>query len=546
MPSFQRVAASRLVAVGLVQITLLVTIFSISPRAYSQTLEQSAQYVSKIDEQLTVRKVAVLPVADNLQGIYARPIESHLNTLVKNYHQWDLVDTAIDGKPLTTAEVENNPAAVLKYAKDIEADALLSANVVKGPLGITIKLSLLLKSDGKVLLQEVLSDYPKFEIPELKTQVELLFKKLVAKMPYNGLVLSRQQNTVTLNLGRSEGIVKDQTVTVIQIIKVTRHPKFNFLVSTDKEIIGKIKILKVDDTLSFGAVISEKERGTIKRFSKVSGLDFVEYTAPAELGSKAVSLEDRPDAKVTFGKNPGEWLPAEPPSFGQVGLKLGFGNFTNSVDLSLSGSQSTTSSIYPSLSLFGEIWLNPNWIIRAEIFQGIASTKNPVAGSAPAELNNQISKYSLAVGYNFLLQDDFFGPKLQLRGGLSSYRAFVDNTAPMVFTTLNYSGLLLGVNGSLPVTKDKRWSVGAGLNLTMLAKLSESPESSGNDAKNSITDFNFYGEHRIRPNLNVIAGMDFWLYSTSFGGGGGRSNGDVASSLSQRHIILSGGIAYLF
>lgn len=542
MPSFQRVAAIRWVTVGFA----FASVLFVSPKTFSQTLEQSAQYVSKVDEALTIRKVAVLPVSDNLQGIYARPIEADLNNLVKNFHQWDLVEANFEGKPLTTAELETSPLAVLKYTKEVDADAFLAANVQKTPLGISIRLNLLLKSDGKVLLQEVLSDYPKFEIPELKTQVEMLFRKVVAKLPYTGLVLSRQQNTVTLNLGRSEGIVKDQTVTVIQIIKVTRHPKFNFLVSTDKEIIGKIKILKVDDTLSFGAVVSEKERGAIKRFSKVSGLDFVEYPAPAELGSKALSLEDRADSKVTFGKNPGEWVPAEPPSFGQVGIKLGFGTFTESIDLSNSGSQSATSSLYPSLALFGEIWLNPTWIIRADIFQGIASVKNPLAGSAPSDLNAQISRYSLSVGYNFLLHDDFFGPKLQLRGGLSSYRAFVDNTNPMVFSTVNYSGLLLGVNGSLPVTNDKRWSVGAGLNLTMLAKLNETPESSGDSPKNSITDFNFYGEHRIRPNLNVTAGMDFWLYSTSFGGGGGRSNGDVASSLSQRHIILSGGIAYLF
>ncbi len=134
-----------------------------------------------------------------------------------------------------------------------------------------------------------------------------------------------------------------------------------------------------------------------------------------------------------------------------------------------------------------------------------------------------------------------------MRGGISSYRAFADNTTPIAFTTTNYSGLVLGVTGSLPITPDKRWSIGAGMNMTFLARLNETPEESGNSPKNSITDFNVYGEHRIRPNLNVVAGMDFWLYSTNFGGGGGRpSTGEIASSLSQRHTIVNAGIAYLF
>ncbi len=541
MPLYRRVAATRFVTV----LISFMAVALVPQQAQTQTLEQSAQYVSKIDEALTIRKVAVLPATDNIQGIYARPLESHLNSLIKNYHQWDLVETSVDGKPLTSAEIEEKPAEVLKYSQGIESDALIATNINKTPLGISVKLSLLTRADGKLLLQETLTDYPKFELPDLKQQLEVLFKKLVSKMPYNGLVLSRKQNTVTLNLGRTEGIVKDQTVSVIQIIKVTRHPKFNFLINTDKEILGKIKILKVEDTLSFGAIVSEKERGAIKRFAKVSGLDFVEYNAPAELGSQAVSLEDRTDSGISFGKNPGEWIPAEPPSFGQVGIKLGFGSFRNSVSLD-TGNLSSSSSFYPSIAVFGEIWLNPTWIIRADIFQGIASSTNPRAGSTPNELNNQISKYSIALGYNFLLQDDFFGPKIQLRGGISSYRAFSDNTTPLAFTTTNYSGLVVGVTGSLPVTKDKRWSVGAGMNMTFLAKLTETPEQSGNSPKNSITDFNVYGEHRIRPNLNVVAGMDFWLYSTSFGGGGGRSNGEIASSISQRHSILNAGIAYLF
>lgn len=547
MPSFQRVAPRVLVTVLLPFAFVFLAPFN----AKTQTLEQSASYVSKVDESLTIRRVAVLPVTDNLQGIYARPIETQLQALIKNYHQWDLVDADVTGKPLTSSELEEKPAEVLKYIKDIDADAVIAANVQKSPLGVTIKLNLILKSDGKVLVQESLNDFPKFELPQIKEQTDVLFQKLVAKIPYNGLVLSRQQNTVTLNLGRKDGIGKDQTVTVIQIIKLNRHPKFNFLVSSEKEIIGKIKILKVEETLSFGAVVSEKERGAIKRFAKVSGLDFVEYTAPAELGSKAVSLEDRADSKVTFGKNPGEWVPAQPPSFGQVGIKLGFGTYSNSVGLISTdadpdpGTINATSAIYPSIAVFGEIWLNPTWIIRADVFQGLTSTKNNLSGSSPSEINHQISKYSLAVGYNFLLHDDFFGPKLQLRTGLSSYRSYVDDTTPRAFTTTNYSGLILGVHGSLPVSKDKRWSLGAGLNMTVMARLSETPESSGDSPKNTITDFNFYGEHRIRPNLNVTAGMDFWLYSSNLSGGG-RANGDQATSMSQRHMILNAGIAYLF
>ncbi len=516
--------------------------------------ELTAQYVSQADDQVSINRVAILPVTDNLDGIYARPLESELINHVKKNHQWDIVENNLSETP-SIVDLEENPKEMAKLSSRLETDAILVCRINKGPGGTSIRLDLFLKRDNKLFAQEVLKDFPRFEINELKEQLANLYAKLIAKIPYSGQILSRQQNRVTINIGKSDGINKDQILSVIQIIKLNRHPKFNFIINTEKEILGKIKILKVDDNLSFATIITEKEKSAIRKGAKISGIDFVNYSVPDELSNpsqKSESLNDRQDSNVSFGKAPSEWVPTPPPMFGLVGIKLGLGTFGESMNLtnttaSLSpGGQDGKSPFYPSLDLYGELWLNPKWQMRAEIMQGVISTSNPRAGSTPSNLNDSLSYYSLAVGYNFLLRNDFFGPKIRLDFGLMSYRMFVDSSQPESFTTVNYSGILVGITGVLPIDNRSNLVIGATFNLVLLPKLVEQPEASGGGPTNNVNSFSLFLEKKIRENIKFVSSLDFLLVSTSFSGVGNRAGGEYATSLSQRLTTANFGIAYLF
>jgi hypothetical protein len=515
--------------------------------AKTVTVEQSASYVSRIDDDLTLRRVTVLPVSDNVDGIYARPIEAQITNLVRSSHRWDFAESGISTALPGMLELEENPAKVLQLSQGVEADAMFVASASRGSQGISLRLDLFSRKDGKLLAQELLRDHPRFEIPELREQVNTLYRRLIGKLPYEGLILSRQGNRVTINLGKSDGIVKDQIVTAIQIISVKRHPKFNFIVSSEKEILGKIKILKVDETLSFGSIISEKEKGAIAKLAKISGLDQVNYAEPDSLEPHAngSDINARPDAPISFGKDPKEWLPVSPPSFGQVGVQLGIGNYNSAVNLS-SGNLEAKSDFYPSIGLNAELWLNPNWTVRAELAQGVISFANPRSGSSPSTLNSSMSRYSLEVGYNFLLRDDFFGPKIQVSGGFATYRMYVDDSQPEALTTTTFSGLLLGLGGSFPISEEKLWFIGGKLNLFLLPTLTESPHTSGSSSNATINSFGVSVERKIAENLRATGGLDFSLYSATFTGSGTRPAGDSATSISQRHTVITGGINYMF
>ncbi len=516
-------------------------------RVHAQSnVEQSSAYVSQVDQDLTIRRVAILPVVDNVDGIYARPAESLLTQLLKSSHRWDFIEISLNEPMPALIELEENPDRFLRLTQHLDVDAFLGAAITRNPSGISIRLDLFLKKDGKVLSQEVVQNDSRTTIAELRAQIESLYRRLIARLPYQGLVLSRQHNRVTINLGESDGLKKDQTITVAQIISLNRHPKFNFIISSEKEILGRIKILKVDKTLSFGAIVSEKEKGAIRRFAKVTGLEPVTYPDPVALdgSSSSENLSARPDAPVSFGDEPKEWLPVNPPSFGAVGLKLGLGNFTNSINLDSVGALEAGSSIYPNISVHGELWITPEWTVRAELLQGVISTSNPRSGSDPGILNYSSSRYSFEFIYNFLLRNDFFGPKLLASVGYGTYKIFVDDSNPRAFTSTNFSGPFIGLGGSLPITDDKLWYVGGNLNYYFSASLNESPVSSGGSANTSINEFNVFVERTLGVNLKAIAAIDFSIYSTSFSGQGTRP--EKATTLSQNHKALSAGIVYMF
>jgi hypothetical protein len=508
-------------------------------------VQQSATYRSTIDERLTIRKITVLPGSDNTDGIYARPLEAHLVSLVKTSHRWEFAESGMASLPKAPLDLEENPELVKNTMASLESDAAILPIITRGPRGLSLRLDLFLKADGKILAQEVLRDYARFELADVKAVVTGMYKRMIATVPYEGLLLSRQGTRVTMNLGKADGIREDQTVSVIQIIAESRHPKFGFLISTEKEVLGQVKVLKVDDTLSFGVITAEKERGAIRRLAKISGVKPIEYGEAQTLSpSNDQDVRSRPDSGIAFGEMAKEWLPAKPPSFGQIGIKVGLGTYTGSTNVTGVGSLDAKSDYFPMLGVSGELWLNPEWSVFANITQGILSTPNPRVGATPGMLNHALSKYSMALGYNFLFRDDFFGPKFQLKAGFNFYRMFVDDSTPQALTTVNYNGFLLGLGLYFPVSEQSLWAIGGDLSMTLFAKLTESPVSSADSASNTVNDFSLFLERKIAINLKARASLDFSLYSSSLSGAGTRA--EPATSISQRIVAAGAGLIYQF
>lgn len=522
---------------------LIFLLVSISPLAQSQ----SSTYVSSVDKELTIAKWTLFPIVDNLDGIYARPLQAELQSLMSADPEFEVLPPA-GLKKIAPEEFEEKRELAAQFMKDSKTDAFITGRIARGPSGISIRLALFSGSQGYPLAIETRSDIQSYDIADLKEELRRTYRSVKSKIPYRATILSRRGQTVTFNLGKSSGLKEGQDIDSIQVTKIQRHPRFHFLVGTEKEIMGKIRVIKVDEKLSFGSIISERTEGQLQPGSKITFDEFVKYPGAARLkdGSVVGDLTGRPDADVAFGSNPQEWTPIAPPSFGKVGLLLGLGSYSISNNLSANGSVSARSSFVPSFHVEGEMWLSANWFLGLELHQYVAKMDNGLSGSSPGALEVQTLETELVGGYNVLVSEEFWGPKLQLMAGISQMDSKIEDSTPTAFTSMKYGGLALGLAGSIPLGDQLQLpvTVGGKFMYYWSPSLSEAPTSSGSSSSNRISTFSVFGEWQTAPRIGLRGELSFRQYNTTFSGAGSRF--DSATSAAHSLTTLAGGVLFLF
>ncbi len=512
---------------------------------FSLTFAQSTILKNSVDSSISIKTVIVSPIFDNVSQIYAKPLTSQLRNIVAEDHQWDLRSwpEAIKNSP---EDFEDHPESVRAALKKASADAMISTRLTKGPRGISIRMNLFLARDGLLLSQENLTDYAGFEITDLRNQLITQYGKLKAKLPYSGVILSRKGQQITVNMGAQQGVRENSEVSVIQVIKLDRHPRFKFVVTSEKEIIGRIHIDKVEEDLSFGTLILERTENVVQPGMKLIPINFVAYPGAIKGGDgKAVNqMNQRPDSQLSLGDHPREWVPQNAPTLGKVGLMIGLGSYALSNTLSTVGAVESAANIAPSIHVNGELWLTTNWFVDFGLKQYVFSVDNSYPGSRPSRLSVSTMSSSVNVGYNFLMADQFFGPKFQLSGGFMKVSSVIDSSSPTAFTSMNFGGMSLGFGGSFPVSQETPVILGAKMLYFLTNTFNESPVTSGDSSAGKITTFSFYGTYQMSEHINIKSELMYDLYSATFSGPGTRPN--TASSASHTLTTLAGGIEYLF
>ncbi len=503
------------------------------------TVESQNPFVSSIDELMTIETITILPFSDNSQGIFSRPLEAHVIQRLKDLHRWTFIPSPLPTVSASAEELDRNPNLLGTLTESLTADAFVIGSINRGANGMTLQLDLYLKRDSQLFIRVDQKDYPHSDLKSLTQQMDLLLTRLIRQVPFEGRILSRQGQRVTVNLGQRDGLEVDQELSVVQIIRAQRHPHFNFIVGTDKSTLGQVRVLKVDETLSFGIIVSERERGAIQPNSKISGIHPVTYPDPI-----SEPLTRRQDGDLSFGPDPVAWIPKKPPTFGQVGGQFGLGQFNKNLTLSGEDPLDARDRFAPSILVSGELWLTTQWSVSGTMKQAIVSTANPLPSSRPEKLNHHVAQYELMLGYNLRANYDVWGPQVHFMLGYGSHQTTVDSSEPLSFTSLHYYGPMLALRGSFPFLEDQSLGAGAELSLFLRPKLSEGPETSGASYSNKINKFSAFLYHRYSEHIRLQLNLDFDLFSTQFSGAGTRSN--PAISTSHRSTTIAAGVFYLF
>ena len=156
-----------------------------------------------------------------------------------------------------------------------------------------------------------------------------------------------------------------------------------------------------------------------------------------------------------------------------------------------------------------------------------------------------MSEYEAGFGYMFRFGPYIWSPNLEPFLGYFTYRVYLDDTSsPEVFSTMEYNGFKFGLRGSTPVGPvGGDYGVGGEFSMAWKPGLREVPRSSGG-SNNSVIEFGVFGYQKLGERLKAQVQIDFEMYSSTFSGGGTRTN--PANSSSQRATTVTGGLYYLF
>ncbi len=477
-------------------------------------------YTSKDDEAITIEKIYFENFTDNMNNIYAQKAQEKIISLFTEEPQWEMV---------------TDPN---------QADIQVSSRLTKNPKTISIRLSFSYtkKTDTRntdLTFSDSVDLENVFEMEKILLSYENLFYSLKKRIPYQGVVLSRSQNQVTLNLGKKQGLLENQDVLAILITKIKKHPKTNFYISAEKEILGKIQITKVDDALSFGKILYERTENSIQKNTKIefSKLDL-------RLTLENPDMKNRPDSPIVIGKSPQqEWLPTEPPQFGKVSITGGLIQYTHNLNFLSAGSKTVGQWLTPTIKAAGELWINPEFHIELFLRQSSFKVSNPIDGSKPGSVNTSLSQYQVKAKYNYVVDSSFRSPQFQASIGMGQFSASFDTTSPVSLSSHSFGGILLGFNGQFPISEEIPVDLGLYFNYFLTKTLSDTAAAEFSGVQ--INDFGLLLRYLKSQKLSYIFDISFEYYASDFNSSTGTRT-DAINNATHRLMTTMAGIEYSF
>ena len=524
------------------------------------------KYTSLIDQKMLLKIITLAPVYDNINNIYAEPIQKLLVDLLQSDKVWGYSEYPEFNKKIFVEKFDSQPNDVLEILTKTNAQALLTAFITKGPRGLNAKLKLFTQDQGFLLIEESFEDLDIFEISKIREKFITMYHNIKSKLPYRGYVLSRRGLEVTLNLGSINGVQLGQELTLAQILKLNRHPKLKIIVGVEKEIIAKVKITKVESYLSFAQIVFEKETGVVDVGAKILPTTYVSYPMP-KTDSQGNIIGDQPieppndinqqniinqnlatdKSLETQAENEKNNLLDKHNSTGLITLQGAITQYSEATELTAGASASSSNSFAPGFYFGTQLNLLKNIFIGVNTQINTFGGDNSLAGSTPFQLSFTLNRTSASIGYDYKLIDDE-NPEddpITLTAALAivKIKTNVSTTTPTALTSTQTDSLALQLKATMPISIDMPLIVGGGFDIYVNPSFTESPVTAGT-GKTSITSFDIFGLYPISDYLRLRADFNLMSISTSFSGTGTRTNPAFSTSIQTLSERI--GIEYLF
>jgi hypothetical protein len=502
-----------------------------------------AQATAELDRVYAFETIGLLRSWDNVDGLFADYVESSYKDHFAGQTRFvtqDLskADELFSQSKLPYNKVINDPEILGQLARSTRSQTLLRTRIQKEGPNYRFIVDWLHAPRMEALANETFTlaepaSGQAIASGDIKSEMANALTRLFAKVPFQGQVTGRDNNSVTLNLGATTNLKTGDTIRVATLDEVKKHPLLKEIVEWRLTPVGRLEVESVEERIAFARVVEEEPGRQIARYQKIT-----------QIIPKPI-----PDAPAIIDENKqrAEMLATEQPKLGWIRGGIAPGGFSRQYTNNTTGR--TGSGFNFGAQAEGELWLNREWFANFALGFGSFgySQTDLTQGNALEGIDGGFTQVRVNVGHTFFITGDFFGPRAWIKAGYRSTAYDLGYTPAQLVGPVSFSSIFLGVGGDLPI----RDGFGALVNLDfgLLPSASESSVVTGNGTGQSVTDVVFFigGYYRWSPRLSIRAGVEVFSHGAGFiGSSAGASGSSARSELTQRVITFSPSIIYYF
>jgi hypothetical protein len=437
---------------------------------------------------INMRRCLILPIEDNLGGALSFKVFKELEQSLKNsdwcvYRSNSTIMDILSNHRKNLNKLISDPKVMKVIAEKTESGSLIKIDLIKEINGITIKLKIFGANGEDVYFAE--KTQSKNDDYNVVSQIVKNWLDVYSKqIPYEGKVVGVLGSQFTVDAGKNRSIFQNNEIVVIRAINKKRHPLLKEIVDWETEKVAEGKVV-----FSTGG----QSQGIIKRYTgkkKIKIGDWV-ILRKKTLSEGKDSVERAPfdleDNEYKFGK------------MGTVSLNLLLGK--SSATTENSGTIAKMSGRALGLELDARLWITRKYWAALGLSRAQSTMKGREGVGSTIENSVSTSNFNARFGYKYLPMGFFNGPQVDFYGGFSSQKYSMDTLTTYGLTEISFSGILMGVAGTLPLQNVFRLEMD--LSFIFNPGYQELASTYGEDDSANSYKIRFGGRYLYAPNITL-------------------------------------------
>ncbi len=387
----------------------------------------------EVDRVFQLETLGWLKSSDNADGIFTEYLDDLYTQYFKKQNRFIVkkltgVNPLLDSSSIQYSTLVRNPEILRKISQKFKVEDLIRTRIFKEADTYRFVIEWVYAPKGDILSTvEFRYIDPKKEFglakSELPASVERALDELISKLPFLAQVTGVEGDTVTVNMGRHQGLEPHQILEIATLKEVKRHPVLNTIEEWKWEPVARAKVEQVEESLAFAKVIEVEPGQNLIRFQKVKEIH-----------------QPLPEGKT---EEAGAVAPkSEMPKIGWVAGNLGVGKYSLVYDPTASSDSPGKSSLLESLAVDSRVWLNSRWLAEGKLSESFFKIGGSTGGA---------TMIRLASGYSFKPTKSVFDSTGWAHFGYKVTSISLTSSPTTQSVPSTFSDLFIGAGGEFPL-----------------------------------------------------------------------------------------------